>query len=404
MKLQYKARTKEGELQAGNVDAINQDAALTILKGHGLFVLSIEEVKAGSWIERTLSALQFVSTKDLMIFTRQFSALLSAGIPLADTLRTLQKQTKNIVLRDALFEVASDIDSGFSLSQAFGKHERIFSPFYVNMIRSAEVTGRMDDVVSYLADYIEKENQLTSKTMSALIYPAVMILMFIIVGVIMAIWILPDLAPVFEESGVQLPWFTRMVLHSGDFFRQWWMFILAGGIIFGSMLVDYFRSKEGRAVVDEISLRVPGVGLLLRNMYIARFSESVSVLLKGGIPAAQALEITAQTIGSVVYQDVLGQIALDVRRGELFSQAVVKQEVYFSAMVNQMIAIGESTGRLENMLKRVSDYYMREVDTLVNNLVELIQPLLLVFIGVAVGVMFMSILKPIYSLVESFGG
>jgi type IV pilus assembly protein PilC len=229
-----------------------------------------------------------------------------------------------------------------------------------------------------------------------------MVVAFIVVAGIMAVVVLPNLAPIFEESGVELPFFTRMILHSGDFLKRWWWFILGGGVGIGFVLTDYFRSGEGRAVLDEVSLRVPGIGSLLRYTYGARFSESVSVLLKGGIPAAQALEITGQTVGSVVYRDLLQQIALDVRKGELISQAIGKHEKYFPTMVGQMVAIGESTGRLESMLKRVSDYYMREVDSAVNNLVELIQPLLIVVIGILVGLLFASILKPIYSLVGSF--
>lgn len=402
MKLQYRARTKEGELQVGIVEAISREVALNMLSEHELYVLAIEEAREGKWYTRILDVLNRVRTKDLMIFTRQFAALLSAEIPLGDALRTMQRQTRNAALRDVLFEVSSDIDAGLSLSQALGKYPGIFSPFYVNMIRAAEVTGRMEEAVSFLADYIEKQAYLVSRVRNALIYPAVMVTAFIVVAALMAAVVLPGIAPMFEEAGVELPLFTKLMLKTSEILAEWWFAVIGGVVIIAFVLVDYLRTPEGRIVLDELSLRTPIVGGLLRQMYVARVTESVSVLLKGGIPVAQALEISGQTIGNVVYRDILTQVAEDVRRGELFSLSLEKHQEYFPPMVSQMVAIGETTGRLEDLLRRVSAFYMREVDSLVNNLVELVQPLLMVVIGALVGLLFASILKPIYQLVQSF--
>lgn len=402
MKLRYKARTKEGQLQVGYVEAISREIALNMLAEHELYVLSLDEAKDGKWYERALSVLNRVRTKDMMVFTRQFSALLSAEIPLGDALRTLQRQTRNVTLKEILFEVSSDIDSGLSLSQALEKHPTVFSAFFVNMVRSAEVTGKMEEAISFLADYIEKQARLSSKVTSALIYPAFMIVAFVIAAAVMLIVFIPSMRPLFEEAGIELPLFTRILLGMSDVLADWWFAIVAGIGLIIFIAVDYFRSEEGRTVLDELSLRIPGVGHLLREMYVARLTESVSVLLRGGIPVAQAIEIAGQTMGSVVYKDVLHTVAEDVRRGELLSRSFESHPDFFPPMVSQMIAIGETTGRLDDLLRRVADFYMQEVDRLVNNLVELVQPILIIAIGGLVALLFASMLKPIYELVRSF--
>ncbi|MFH1188797.1 MAG: type II secretion system F family protein [bacterium] len=402
MKLQYRARTKDGELQVGIVEAISREVALNMLADHDLYVLSLHETKEGKWYENFLDFFNRVRIKDLMIFTRQFAALLAAEISLSDALRTMQRQTRNVKLRDILFDVSSDIDAGLSFSQSIMKYGTVFSPFYINMIRSSEVTGRMEEAVSFLADYLEKQAYLISRVRNALIYPTIMIISFVIVAGIMSAVVLPGIAPMFREAGVELPLFTQILLRSSEILAEWWFAIVGVIITVLFILIDYFRTDEGRVVVDEISLRVPVVGSLLRQMYVSRFTESVSVLLKGGIPVSQALEIAGQTIGSVVYRDILMLIAEDVRRGEMLSSSLATHEHYFPPMVSQMVAIGEKTGRLEELLGRVASFYMREVDSLVNNLVELVQPILMIVIGILVGLLFASILKPIYGLVQSF--
>lgn len=402
MKLRYKARTKDGELQVGFIEAASRESAVNILSSHNLFILNLEPAEKKRWYGHILSFLNRVSAKDLMIFTRQFAALLSAKIPLAESLRTLERQTKHTVLRSTTFEIISDIDAGLSLSQSLEKYGDIFSPFYINLIRSAEITGRMEEVTNYLADYLEKEVILTSKVRNALIYPIIVIVLFFIVVGVMASVVLPNIEPIFLESGVPIPTFTQGILVIGKFLSDWWWAVILVLIATAILVADYFRMPEGRAVRDELILRTPIFGNLLKQLYVARFAEAVSILIKGGIPIAQTLEISSITVGSIIYRDLLHEVAEDVRRGELVSQSLSKNEEFFPPLVAQMVAIGESTGRLEELLERISSFYTREVDTLLNNLVELIQPLLMLVIGVLVGALFASILIPIYNLVKTF--
>jgi type IV pilus assembly protein PilC len=401
MKFQYKARTKEGELQVGDVEASNRETALNILFGHGLFVLSIEEEKNDVWYERILGFLKRVKVNDVMIFTRQFATLLASQVSISDSLTNLFKQTTNPLLKEAIYDVSNDVDAGFSLSQAFEKHPGIFSEFYINMVRSAEVTGRLAEVMDFLADYLEKQALLKSKVQNALSYPVFVVVLFFVVIVIMVTFVFPQIMPVFGEANVTVPFYTTLILKTGMFIGEWWWAMLLLVAIFIFVLIDYLRTKEGELVFDEISIHMPVVGKLLKKMYIARFAESTRVLIRGGLTIPQAIEISSRTVGNKIYEGLLQGASEQIRKGKLLSK-ILEEIPEFPPLVSQLVSIGESTGRLEELLKKVNDFYTREVDDMVNNLVTLIQPLLMVVIGGMIALLFAAILLPLYSLTQSF--
>lgn len=402
MKFRYSARTKTGELQVGFAEGITKEAALNSLHAHDLYVLSIEGSDASPWYQGIMYFFNRVRRVDLMVFTRQFSTMLEAAIPLSDALKALYRQTRNSLLREAVFEIAGDIDSGLSLSQALERQGHIFSEFYSNLIKSAEVTGRVQEAMIFLADYLEKENVLISKVRNAMIYPIfVVALFFVASGILMGV-VFPQIEPIFKDADVALPALTQFFLAAGHFIANWWLALIIGALILIALGVEYVRSDEGSLVYDEVVMTVPVVGKLLQQSYVARFGEATSVLIKGGIPIAQAIEIAGHTVGSLVYRDILHEVAEQIRRGELLSRALETHERYFPPLVSQMLAVGENTGRLDEMLSRVAQFYTREVDSLVGNLVELIQPSLMVVIGALVGLLFASILLPIYNLVQVF--
>ncbi|HDH31762.1 MAG TPA: type II secretion system F family protein, partial [Candidatus Wolfebacteria bacterium] len=320
MKFKYQARTKEGELQTGFIDAVNREAALNILTGHELFILSIESAEKNYWYQRLLNFFKRVKVNDLMIFTRQFSTLLESKVPIGDSIRSLYRQTKNPTLKEIIFELSSDIDSGLSLSQALERHSHIFFGFYISMIRSAEITGRLEESMLFLADYLEKEAVWRARLKNALIYPAVIAVLFVIVCGIMFTFVFPQLGPIFQESNIALPFLTKLLLGTGNFIIAWWWVVL---LMFGLLvfvLIDYFRSPEGKALSNELIIKIPVFGNLFKKIYVVRFAESTSVLIKGGVPIAQALEITSHTVGNIIYRDILHEISEGVRRGELLSQ------------------------------------------------------------------------------------
>lgn len=402
MKFKYSARTKQGELQTGFVEAASKELAFGILTSHELYVLSLELLETSKWHERILNFFNRVRPTDLMIFTRQFATLLDAQISLNDSLRNLYKQTKNVLFKETVSELASDVDSGLLLSQAMERHSHVFSNFYVSMVRSAEITGRLEEVVSFLADFLEKEVSLLSRVRSALIYPGVVIALFgIVVGIMVGV-VFPQLEPIFSESSVPVPPLTKVLLGAGNFVADWWLALLILLLVFAAVIVDYFRSSEGKAVFDDLQIRLPILGELYKKLYVARFAEAAGVLIRGGIPIAQALEISGHNTGSIIYRDALHEIAEGVRGGQLMSQALADQEKFFPPLVSQMVAVGEATGKLEALLSRVSAFYTREIDNIVVNLVELIQPSLMIFIGVLVGLLFAAVLLPIYNLAQVF--
>ncbi len=401
MKFSYKARTKEGELQVGNVEAASKEAGLAILLSHGLFILSLEPVVENTWGSKILEFFKRVKVQDLMIFTRQFATLLASQVPLSDSLASLYRQTAKPVLKEAIYEIAGDIDAGFSLSQALGRHPGIFSEFYVNMVKSAEVTGRLSEVLNFLADYIEKQATLLSKVKNALTYPIFIIILFVVVVLIMVTMVFPQITPILSESNVQLPIFTVILLGVSQFMIRWWwtVVIALAAVVF--ILIDYFQTTEGKVVLDTIVLKTPVIGKLLQKLYVSRFAESARVLIKGGLTIPQAVEISSRVIGSTIYEESLHNAAEQIRKGKLLSQALAAAPE-FPPLVSQLVSVGESTGRMEELLGKVNDFYSREVEDTVENLVSLIQPILMVVIGVVIAFLFASILLPIYSLSQTF--
>ena len=400
-KFEYQAKDQTGQLQVGFIEAESRDGAASRLYADNLYVLTLTEVKKGGIQASFSSLINRVSQKDLMIFTRQFSTLLAAGVPLSESLRTLAAQTRNSLLKETIVEIQREIDSGLSLSQAMEKYGNVFTEFYVNMIRSAEVTGRVDEVMNFMADYLEKQSTLASKVRNALIYPIFMVVFLILVVMFMAIVVFPQIESVFMELGAELPALTRAIVAFGKFITNWWWAALIGLAIIAFVFRDYFKSKEGKVLLDEIILRLPIFNKMLKNLYVSRFADSVSVLTRGGVAIVQALEITARTMGSAVYGDILRSAADEVKNGVLLSQALSKHPRYFPPLVSQMLAVGESTGQMDSLLRKVSSFYGREVEDLVGSLVELIQPILMLVIGGVVGVLFASILTPIFNFVST---
>lgn len=402
MKFKYKARNKTGEMQIGYVEAPSKERAIAILQTHELFVLSIEEPQKMGIVEKLNRFFNRVKAKDLMIFTRQLATLIESELPLSNALRSLYKQTRNEQLQTVVYQLAQDVESGLAFSQALERQKPVFSDFFVSMIRSAEVTGRLEESLAFLAGYLEKESQWRSRIMSSMIYPLILIGLFIIVGGIMVVVVFPKIEAVFVESQVELPLVSDIIFSAGGFIAQWWWIILGIIGVVGFVVTDYFKSGEGKAVLGQIILQLPVFGNLFRKLYITRFAQSFSVLIKGGIPLTQAIEVAGNTINNAVYLELFQRIAQGVREGGLFSDLLLREEKYFPPMVGQMTAVGETTGRVDDMMLRVADFYEREVNDMMNNLSELLQPILIIGMGILVALLFAAILSPIYNLAQTF--
>ncbi len=398
MKFKYQAKTKDGETQVGFVEAGSKDSALTILTGHDLFVLSVESAGSPGVTDRITGFFNRVRRKDMVIFARQLATLLEARLPLNNALKILREQTANKTLKNALYEISEDIDSGLSFSQALERQTEVFPDFYVEMVRAAEVTGNMNEVAGFLADYTEKEGDLASKASSALIYPGIVLGLFVVVAFILLTFVFPSIGVVFTENNVALPWYTQALLTVGNFLSKWWIIVVVAVVVLGFVLIDYFETDEGKALADDVKIRMPISKKVYLPVIMARFGNAAALLVHGGIPIAQSLEIIGHMGGNGLYKDVIHDIAEDVRQGQLLSQSITKHPDFFPALVGQMVAVGETTGKVEEMLKRLAGIYTREADQVTSNLVDLIQPVLMIGMGLMVGLLFASILIPIYSL------
>ncbi|MFH0890922.1 MAG: type II secretion system F family protein [Candidatus Liptonbacteria bacterium] len=402
MKYKYQAKTKEGETQVGYVDASNRDAAVSLLSSHGLFILKIDESEKPGFFDRFSVYFSGVRRQDMVVFTRQFATLLQARLPLKNTLNVLYEQTTQPTLKNSIAMISQDIDAGLALSQAMERQPDIFSGFFVSMLRSAEVTGNLDQVTEFLADYQEREASLISKARSAMIYPAVIMVLFLVVAIIMVTMVFPQIRSIFEQSGVELPLLSRIFLGSSQVISDWWFLFVFGLIVLVIVTADYIQSKEGKAFLDDIKIKAPIISKVYTPITITRFANASAMLLQGGVPVAQTMEIVGETIDNSLYREILHDVSNDIRQGVSLSQALAQRPNYFPSLVSQMVAVGEMSGQLNQMFRKISDFYTREAETMVDNLVELIQPILLVCVAIFVGLLFGSILLPLYNLTATF--
>jgi type IV pilus assembly protein PilC len=401
MRFKYQARTQEGETQVGYVEAADRDGAITILSNHNLYILAVENVDKTGFLDRLGGYFSRVTQKDVMVFSRQLATLLEARLPLNSALRTLEEQTSNKVLKEAIRQITDDVNSGLPFSQALARQEGIFSEFFISMIKSSEVIGNMDEAAGFLADYLEKESILSGKAKSALIYPSVIIALFIGVAAIMVTVVFPQIGPVFEQSGVVLPFYTKALLGIGAFMGKWWIAVLLSVCVSIILALNYLQTPEGRAFTDDLKVRLPILNKIYVPLTITRVANIMSMLLKGGVPVTQAVEIAGQTVNNVLYQDLLACVAEDVQQGQSLSSSLSKHPEYFPPLVSQMVVVGESTGQIDKMLARLAGFYSRQVDGVISNVVDLLQPLIMVVIGGLVGLLFASILLPMYQLTSS---
>ena len=401
MLFSYSARDEKGKLVTGKIRASSRETAISLLLQRGYYILSLTELERKSIFERILEFFQRVGKKDLLIFWRQFSTLLSAGVPIDRSLKALYRQTKNPNLKKALSEIISDVEEGLSLSNAFAKHPYIFSDFFIQLLKAAEISGRVEQTVDYIASFLEKEVSFSKKIFHALIYPAVVILIFIGVVVLITVFVFPQLSDFFQESQVKLPWITRFFLSLGQFLTSWGLIVVIFLILLGVALINYFRTQEGKILWSELQLKLPFFGELFKKIAIVRFAKGVAILLKGGISLPIAIEMGGKITANAVFKETAFEIAEGVRRGESFSNLIASHSDLFGEIVSAMVAVGEETGKIDELLEKVAQYFQEDIDSHLAILSELIQPIIIIILGIFVGTLIGAILWPLYSLILS---
>ncbi len=398
----YKARTKKGELKKGEITAIDEESAATLLKEHDLTLTELVPAEKATPWEKLSAALQRIKAKDKVVLTRQLATMIKSGLPIVQALKILADQTTNQKLKDILTEITSEVEGGTSLSESMSRFPEAFSKVYIAMIRSGEASGNLDDVLVRLADQMEKDYETTSKIKSALLYPGFIFGALILAGAVMMIFVVPQLEGLFKESGVSLPWTTKLlILVSNILSNDWWLILIALlGVIF--LTRSIIQTEEGRKIWDRIKLSLPIIGPILKKIYMSRFARTLGTLTGGGIHILEALEITGEAIGNTIYQQGLQEARDQVENGIALAIPLRANE-NFPPMVSQMVSVGEQTGKIDEILIKLANFFEGEIDAATKGLTSLIEPILIVIMGAGVGILIASIIMPIYNLAQVIG-
>jgi type IV pilus assembly protein PilC len=400
MKFKYQAVDRTGEMQKGIVETISLRSAERMLASAGLSSINLREVKPNTVEAFLAKAWDGVKPREFVIFSRQLATLIDSKVPLLAALDSISNQTENKFFSLKLKSVMFDIDGGSSLSEAFARHPDIFSDFYVSMVKAGEASGTLQEALNKLADNIERNYELTSSLKGAMYYPAFIVMAMILVGGLMMVTVIPKLLDILREAGEELPLQTRILIWTSNFMVDYWWAVIMIGVagIFGIMY--YLKTEEGKNQFDQIILKLPVIGKILHNVYIARFSENLGTLLQSGLPIRIALSITADVVGNNVYKYIIQTAADEIKKGGALSTILGKYEE-IPPVMTQMVEVGESTGRMSFSLGKITEFYMKESDRMVKNFSTLIEPVLMVILAIGVGILVSAILLPIYQVAMS---
>lgn len=397
MLFKYKAIDDKGVNKEGEIDAPSKDLAISGLQRRGLVVISIiQEGEKKSFLQ--ISFFERVKTRDVVILSRQIATLFEAQVSALKAFTMLATNTPNKLLGRKLTQISDDLQAGVSISGSLAHHPDVFSNFYVNMVKVGEETGKLNQTFLHLADYLDRQYSLTSKTRNALIYPAFVILTFFVVMTLMFTIVIPKLSAIILDSGQSVPFFTKIIIEISNLYVHYGFFVLIFVVLLGIWGWRLSSSDKGKAYLDSLKLSTPAVGNLYRKLYLSRISDNLNTMLSSGVPMIRALDITAEVVGSRIYKNLLGEVADGVKSGLSLSVAFEKHSQYIPGIMVQMISVGEETGSLGNILKTLTDFYRREVDDAVDTLVGLIEPIMIVVLGLGVGILLISVLGPIYNM------
>ncbi len=397
----YVGKGKDGLEKKGEIDAPTQDQALGQLRRQGTTVSSIKTKPKD--IELNIPGFKKrVSDKDVVTFTRQFATMIDAGLPLVQCLEILGAQTENKTFSQAINKVRADVEGGSTFADALKKHPRVFSDLYVNMVAAGEAGGILDTILNRLATYIEKTIALKKKVKGAMVYPAVILTVAVGVVALMMLFVIPTFAKMFTEFGGQLPAPTRIVMGMSDFMLKFWWAILI--IVIGPIVAirQFYRTPRGQEVIDAILLKVPVVGILIRKVAVAKFTRTLSTLITSGIPILEGMDIVARTAGNKVIEKAIMKTKTGISEGKTIAEPLKATNV-FPPMVVQMISVGEASGALDTMLSKIADFYDEEVDTAVGGLTAMMEPMLMVFLGVVIGFIVIAMYLPVFKLAGTIG-
>ncbi len=392
---EYTARTAAGEETTGSVELATKEDVAAHLRKKRMRVVRVREAKKKKSSGR-------VPTRDVVIFTRQFATMINAGLPLVQALDILAQQTDNKTLAEVTKQVVYDVESGNTLADALDKHKNAFSDLYVNMVAAGEAGGILDTILLRLSVFLEKNDAIVRKVKGAMIYPAVIFSVAIIAIVILLVFVIPTFQQMFSSVQMELPLATRIVIGMSELLQNYWWLIIASGVVFFFSIRKYYSTQGGKLVIDRMLLASPILGDLLRKSAVSRFTRTLGTLVSSGVSILDGLEITARTAGNRVIHDAVMESRGSIAGGETIADPLQKSGV-FPPMVTSMIAVGEATGGLDQMLTKIADFYDDEVDAAVSALLSLLEPIMIVILGVIVGGMIVAMYLPIFNMINAVG-
>ena len=398
----YTALDAGGNEQKGTIDAVNIDVAIVALQRRGLIISNIESGdKPALSLRSRIPFFDRVTNSDLVILSRQITTLFEAQVSALRAFRLLAAEARTHTLAEKLSAVADEIQSGSPISTALSRQGGVFSPFYINMVRAGEETGKLDETFAFLADYLDRNYEITQKARNALIYPAFVMTTFIVVMVLMMTLVVPHLASMLNEVGQDIPAYTKIVIGISTFFADYILLILIIFLIGAVFLVRYSRTQAGKVVLSHVRLKIPYLGAVYQKLFLSRIADNLSTMLKSGIQILRGIEITGTVVGDPVYEEILASAAREVKGGLPVSEAL-RRHPEMPGIVIAMIKIGEETGNMGNILDTMAKFYRREVNNAIDTLVGLIEPFMIVFLAVGVAVLLAAILIPIYNIASGF--
>ncbi len=398
MKYIYKARTKAGKMETGTIEAYSREAATLLLQKYNIFVTYLEEKDAESSFLHFLKFEGRISKKELAVFFRQLSLMLQSRVPVVASLSSLSNQTNKAGFKKILQEISNLVQEGVPLSEALSAYPNIFNNFCVSLVKSGESTGNISGSLGYISQHLELENDVSAKIKQALVYPVfVTCVLFVVLGIIV-IEVIPRVVDLIKETNSKPEFFTSLMLQGYVFLGSYWLHMVLGLFFIVIVLLYYFSTKEGKKNYDALSLEAPFLGGLLKKVYLARFCSNVSTLISAGISINKALKITEDTISNVVYKGIISEIERGVSGGEKMSLVMVKYQSYFPNFIVQMIRVGEETGKLDTTLMEVVNFYQKDIKRSVDLFSSLLEPMMIIFLGVIVAILAISVLSPLYGV------
>ncbi len=397
MLFKYETITNTGEKKNGSIEASSKDSAISALQRRGLIVSSIKEEQENKGIFKLSMFEKGIKMKDIVIMSRQISTLFEAQVSALKAFNLLASNTENPTLVKVLNVICSDIESGVSISESLSRHPEVFSIFYVNMVKAGEESGKLTQTFSYLADYLDRQYQLTSKTKNALIYPGFVIGVFLIVMIMMFVFIVPRLSVIIKESGQAIPLITKIVFGLSDLMVHYGIFIVIGLALFVMYIIRLSKTTSGKVYLDRLKISIPVFKNIYIKLYLSRIADNMDTMLSSGITIVRAIELTSVVVGNRVFEDLLKDASEKIKSGSSLSESFSMHPEIPPIMAG-MIHVGEETGSLGSILKTLGKFYSREVNEAVDTMVSLIEPLMIVALGLGVGLLLTSVLMPIYNV------